>query len=120
MRLIAIAIVIMLAQSASAHSVLYFDHAIPAVGSTVDKKSVRYISLFFSEQYDSGDIDVKLANGSRTINTQIIHPADNIVAAMVKERLPAGIYYVSWKDRHHQDDQWHTFKFEAADVRRPD
>jgi len=90
--------------SAAAHSILYFDHAVPAVGSTVSKDSVREIALYFSESYDSAEFYIGLQCSGMPIRlTMVASENQPFVVAKTKGKVPAGTCYVSWRPK---DESW--------------
>jgi len=101
-----------------AHSVIEFDHAVPAVGSVIDSR-VTTIELYFRTEYDTRDVSILVKNGRGAIPFHIIPAANTaVIVAKTKSALKAGRYYVSWKisDDHHDDDDefWHQYSFTVS------
>jgi methionine-rich copper-binding protein CopC len=102
-----------LAVPATAHPILTFDHAIPAVGSTID--TAYEIAIYFTVNYDSDDIAIELhgQSGNR-IPIQKIQTKDRpMVAATIDTPLKSGTYAVLWKATGDEDEVWHTYHFQV-------
>ncbi len=100
------------AQAATAHSILTFDHAVPAVGGKVRKGSVRDIRLYFTAPSDSSEVEVRLRCSTGLIRLKIVASENRpMIVEQVKEGIPTGACYVSWKLT--DDDWWNTYHFTA-------
>lgn len=103
----------LLAEPATAHPILTFDHAIPAVGSTVD--TAYEIAIYFTANYDSDDIAVELhgQSGDRIPIRKIQTKDRPFVMASIDKPLKSGKYAVEWQAIHDQDDVVHTYHFQV-------
>jgi len=108
----AIILTLMMASPAAAHAIIEFDHAQPAVGSTVDANDAHYLAIWFRAQFERDEIEIRLRNGQGVVPLVALHedgPTWEIIAR-VPNMLPPGIYFVDWREID-EGELWHTYHF---------